>query len=85
MEQDSHKDIWDMLTTKTRMLVRHIQRSDGLIVEVERRMKNFAVEMERRNQDLAEIKDSVKDSQNSWAAWFSGLGQAVAERKAKKK
>jgi hypothetical protein len=48
MEQDSHKDIWDMMTTRKRMLMRHIQRSDGHLIEIERRMKEITVPVERR-------------------------------------
>jgi hypothetical protein len=69
MEQDSHKDIWDMLTTKTRMLMRHIQRSDGTLVEIERRMKEITVPTERR-------KDR---SRGVWQALWHALGVFKAE------
>jgi hypothetical protein len=36
-------------------------------------------------QDVEEVKKNVIDIKAEFAALFSGLGQAVAERKAKKK
>jgi hypothetical protein len=69
MEQDTHKDIWDMLTTKTRMLMRHIQRSDGTLVEIERRMREITVPADRR-------KDKGR---GVWNAIWTGLGVIKAE------
>ena len=67
MEQDTHKDIWDMLTTRKKMLMRHIQRSDGQLIEIERRMKDFAVNPDRRK------------SKGLWQALWHALGVFKAE------
>lgn len=69
MEQDSHKDIWDMLTTRKRMLMRHIQRRDGQLIEIERRLREIPVATERR-----------KDRGRSlWQAIWHGLGVIKSE------
>jgi hypothetical protein len=53
MEPDSHEDVLSMYSTKTKMLIRHIMRSDGRQIEIERRVKEIAVAIDRRNAEQA--------------------------------
>jgi hypothetical protein len=84
MEDDTFEDMISQLTTRKKMLMRHLRKSDGRIVEVERRMKDLAVLEEKRNQqasqDLAEIKDNTGWLSKFIANVFKG-GAGEAERK----
>jgi hypothetical protein len=84
MEQDTFEDMISQLTTRKKMLMRHMRRSDGRIVEIERRMKDLTVLEDQRNrqanQDLAEIKDNTGWLSKFVANVFKG-GAGEAERK----
>jgi hypothetical protein len=71
MEPDSHEDVLSVYTTKTKMLIRHIMRSDGRQIEIERRVKEIAVAIDRRN--------GTKSSGTLWAWAKKVLSFASAE------
>jgi hypothetical protein len=90
MEQDTFEDMISQLTTRKKMLMRHMRRSDGRIVEIERRMKDLAVLEDQRNrqanQDLAEIKDSTGWLSKFVANWVKvGAGEAEKKYPSRKK
>jgi hypothetical protein len=86
MEDDTFEDLLTTagFTTRKKMMFRHMRRSDGRLIELERRMKDVAVLEDQRNrqtsQDLAEIKDNT-----GWLSkWMAGVfksGAGEAEKK----
>jgi hypothetical protein len=86
MEDDTFEDLLTTagFTTRKKMLMRNMRRSDGRLIELERRMKDIAVLEDQRNrqtsQDLSEIKDNTGWLSKFVANVFKG-GAGEAEKK----
>lgn len=70
MEQDTFEDLISQFTTRKKMLMRHIRNSNGHMVEIERRLRDIGVPVERRGKDRG---------RGVWQALWHALGVFKSE------
>jgi hypothetical protein len=78
---DSERKVYESMRTTTRTKFEAAFKKSGL----PEMTSKILAEIETLRKQNAEIHATAKESQGFLSALFSGLGQAVAERKAKKK